>query len=205
MTVGPTATRFEVPIFPSLAAARDRELEAAERDAVQQQAGYIAGYERGIEAAAAQIHIEVARHRAAAANLEAAARVLHAAREELAKRDAVALRDIEQDVVTLATALAEAILCRELRATDDAVKDAVMRATALAPDRGTPIVRLHPDDAMSVGGISADDTIDWRSRITIVVDPSIEPGGCVVDVGACRIDAQIGSAIERMRSALLSS
>ena len=68
---------------------------------------------------------------------------------------------------------------------------------ALGDEVRTELIRreisLLQDDP---GAIEQDQTAE------IVADPTVEPGGCIVDVDACSIDAQIGSAIERMRAAL---
>jgi flagellar assembly protein FliH len=68
------------------------------------------------------------------------------------------------------------------------------------PERGEVVVRVHPDDAAAAADA---DVPELSARgIRIVADPSIEPGGCVLDVGDCRIDAQLGAAAARMRAAL---
>ena len=37
------------------------------------------------------------------------------------------------------------------------------------------------------------------ANVKVVSDPSVEIGGCVVDAGPCRIDAQVGPALRRAR------
>ena len=39
--------------------------------------------------------------------------------------------------------------------------------------------------------------------MTVIADPAVEPGGCILEVGDSRIDAQLGSALDRVRAALL--
>jgi len=41
-----------------------------------------------------------------------------------------------------------------------------------------------------------------EASVHVIADPSVEAGGCVVEAGPCRIDAQIGPAIERARALL---
>ena len=48
----------------------------------------------------------------------------------------------------------------------------------------------------------ADRRAPGREPFTIVADPSVERGGCIVEVGASQIDAQLAPALERMREAL---
>ncbi len=38
--------------------------------------------------------------------------------------------------------------------------------------------------------------------LTLVADPGVEPGGCILAVGDSRIDAQLGPALDRVRAAL---
>jgi flagellar biosynthesis/type III secretory pathway protein FliH len=37
-----------------------------------------------------------------------------------------------------------------------------------------------------------------------VADPTIEPGGCILESGSTRVDAQLGPALRRAKQALLS-
>ena len=43
-----------------------------------------------------------------------------------------------------------------------------------------------------------------QASIELVADPSIEPGGCILEAGSTRVDAQLGPALRRARQALLS-
>lgn len=195
--------RFEAPPLPPLAAFRDRREEAAEQFRLRRDAGYAEGFNAGYEAGLAQAEVDAeaaaTEHRSAAQRLDRLAGALQQAAADLARRDAVALAAIESDVFALAAAIAEEIVGYELRAADAPVLDALARVARLLPDRGTPVVRVHPDDAAV-----AEEAIDparWNGDVEIVADPGIERGGCVVDVGPCRIDGQIGPAIERLRAA----
>ena len=199
------AVRFEAPALPPLAAFRDRAEEAGERAQQRREAGYAdgyaAGYEMGLAQAARDGEAEALEHRRAATRLGQAADALQRAAADLAARDAAALAAIESDVLQLAFGLAEAIVGHELRATDTPVLDALARAARLLPDRGDSVVRVHPDDlAVAAAAVSAEPA-GWPGDVQVVGDRNVEPGGCVVDVGECRIDAQVGAAIERLRAA----
>lgn len=200
-----STVRFEAPALPPLAAFRDRREEATEQVQLRREAGYSDGYAEGYQTGLAQASRDVEaaaiEHRRAAVRLEQLAGVLQQAAADLASRDALALASIEADVLALARALAEEIVGHELRATDAPVLDALARAARLAPDRGAPVVRVHPGDAAVAEAAVAGDPGRWNGSVQIVADAGVEPGGCVVDVGACRIDAQIGPAIERLRAA----
>jgi flagellar biosynthesis/type III secretory pathway protein FliH len=66
---------------------------------------------------------------------------------------------------------------------------------ALARD-GDAVVRLHPDDVSTLGKLPS------GREMRIVADQRVERGGAIVEIGACTIDAQLGSALERVRKAL---
>lgn len=127
---------------------------------------------------------------------------LHAAIEDLHRRDAVGLAQLAEETVDLALAIATAVLGRELDTAVDPGRDALVRALAMAPDRGDAVARLHPDDLARLGTI--DDATGGRD-VQLVADHRVERGGCVLDVGAARIDAQMGPAIERVRAELATA
>ena len=119
---------------------------------------------------------------------------LTAAAAELQTRATVEMAQIEDDLAAAALTIAEAVIGRELALADAPGQDAIARALALAP-AGDAIVRLHPDDVATAGG-------DFGRELTILADPTVEPGGCIVEIGACTIDAQISTALDRVREAL---
>lgn len=196
------AQRFEAPALPALIGRREHERESAERSARLRDQGYLDGHAAGW--AAAQNDVDAARtdHRRSAERLDSVADALGAAVAELESRDGVALADIHADVVALAARLATEIVGRELRAVDQPVLEALGRVAALRPDRGEVVIRVNPVDLATAEEAVDADLLHWPAGARVVADPTIEPGGCVADVGSCRIDAQLGPAIERMRLAL---
>ena len=158
------------------------------------------GYEAGRAAAAEEA--EVARG-GLTAGLERALVALSQAGARIDAARAEAMAVAEEEIAAFAFEVDEAVLRSELALSDDPGREAVARALSLVPAEADVTVRLHPDDAAtldSLGGLGADD--DGR-RVTIVADPEVEPGGCIADTGACRIDAQLGAALERVRKVLL--
>src|SRR5437773_1636371 len=91
--------------------------------------------------------------------------------------------------------LAAAVVGRELQLSASPGSDALARALALVPAGCAAVARLHPDDVASVGDLSG--------AVTVIADPAVEPGGCILEVGDSRIDAQLGSALDRVRAALM--
>lgn len=160
------------------------ELVSARQEAFQ------AGYEEGRRDAERQCG-------AARSELERARAALIEAAVQLDGQRAAALAVAEEDVASLAFSVAEAVLQRELRLADDPGRDAVARALALLPPEVDVVLRLHPEDAALVESWSED-----GRRLSVVPDPAIERGGCLADAGACSIDAQVSTALARVRKVL---
>ena len=156
------------------------------------QDGFAAGRQDAVLAAEAQATTAAHATAAALQSLDAATAALH-------QRQTVEITDVEQHVVTLALALAEAVIQREVAAAAAPGRDALLRALALAPERVDAVARVHPDDLATIGDLAP---LTVERELTLVADPSVERGGCVLDVGPCRIDAQITPAIDRVRKAL---
>ena len=185
--------RVTAPAFPDLAtpesSARTRT-QVIDHRAAAWQAGYADGYAAGqAEAAAEAAAVERARLEQRA-GVEALLTSLRMAVDEVRIRDAVTLDSVALELTHAAVELAEAVLGREV--TTGA--EALARALALVPASSTPVARLHPADI---------DGLDVPDGVTVVADPSVERGGCLVDVEDTTIDAQLGPALARARAVLL--
>lgn len=212
-----SASRFEPPPLeaPLTDLARARvareartELELVMAEAAQE--GRAAGFEEGFLQGQRQIAAAVAEHQQATAQLCQAAAALAAASAQLAGHDAATLADLEQIALEMAVGIAEAIVDRELATVDEPLLEACRRAARFVPSRGDVVVRVHPQTAARITDDPADpdlarqiaETLDAHHRITFVADSTVEPNGCIVHVGALRIDPQIGPALARIRSEL---
>lgn len=174
------------PLPPSVAAAARRAGEDAYAEGLQR------GYEDGRIAAVAD----------AQADLSFALTALHAAIEDLHRRDTLGLATMADETVALALAIAESVIGREIDAAIDPGRDALARALALAPDRGAAIARFHPEDLARLGDVAP---IAGGREVSLLADPLVERGGCVLDVGPARVDAQISPALARIRAELSSA
>jgi len=170
----------------------------AEGHAEGKAVGYAEGYQQG-NAEAAERALQAMREREE--RLTSALQALSSAARECSERQAVAIDDIERSIVTAIFDLAETLVGRELSHTRTPGRDALARALAMAKSHGPATARLHPDDIETLGTLT--DIAPGRV-IEIVPDPSVEVGGCVLEAGAQRVDAQIGTAIARAKKALLS-
>ena len=103
---------------------------------------------------------------------------------------------LERAAAELAFKITEAMVGRELKLSSSPGLEAVRRALAESPENDGAVVRLNPADAEALGDIS-----ELKSA-TIVPDPSIGVGGCVLEVGAAFVDARIEASLARVRTVL---
>lgn len=198
-----TEPAFARMAFPAL---RDTDRAAAEARGVAQ--GHAAGYAAGLRAAAAEITERDARRdaeltaavRAAEARTERALAALTAATRALDERALPLISEAEESIVTLAVQLAEALVGQELSVAEAAARLAVERVLAVAGPDSVRAVRLNPDDLAAL-----DENVRRRSRLTFVADPGLASGDAVADLADGFLDARVGTAMNRVREALLLS
>jgi len=161
--------------------------------------GYAAGRAEGLAAGRAAASAEAA---SASARLEGLGRSLASAADDLRRRQALELAGLEDALARTAIDLAAAIVGRELAASASPGADALARALALVPAGCVAVARLHPTDVAALG----DERVgEAPAALTLIADPAVEPGGCILEVGDSRIDAQLGPALDRVRTALLGT
>jgi flagellar assembly protein FliH len=162
--------------------------ERAERDA--RRAGYTAGLSEAraeTEAASQQAHAEQASVLQALEGAVAQARkILESERPRL-----------EHAAVELAFQIAQAVLARELKLAVSPGLDAVRRAIAEAPETTGAVIRMNPVDVQALG-----DASQLGESLTVVPDPDVGAGGCILEVGAALVDARIEASLERVRKVL---
>jgi flagellar assembly protein FliH len=169
--------------------------------------GHAAGYAAGLAAAATEAaaaeQVRAAELAAAEAGreqrLSAALDVLEQAADACRRHEAVAVAEVEDVVTALALDVAGAVLARELAVATDPGRDALARALTLAPEDGRLTARLHPDDVAALADVT--DLAAGRP-LTVVADPAVERGGCVVEGSGATVDAQTGPALARVAAAL---
>ena len=151
--------------------------------------GFQQGYADGRSAAIADV----------GADVSFALTALHGAIEDLSRREVMGLEAFGAEAMALGLAIAEEILGRELELVTNPALDALHRALVIAPDRGAVVARFHPDDLEL---IEPNALATLGREVELVADRSVERGGCLLDVGAMRVDAQLGPALQRVREAL---
>ncbi len=170
------------------------------------ESGYRDGWDQGFNEARVSVEQASAAERAAwqqeqTRRLSSALDALASAVVELQLRQAIELTNLEDTVAAAAFDLAGALLGRELELSRSPGRDAVARALALAPSGESLVVRLNPADVETLGSI--DDLLAGR-QYTVLPDPSVESGGCLLDAKDCRVDARLATAIARARQVMLN-
>lgn len=107
--------------------------------------------------------------------------------------------EVVRDAIGLAFEVASALVGDAVAHATSPAFGAVVRALEVAPEGEELRVRVHPDAAISAEEIAE---LAVGSSVRVLSDPAIERSGCVVEIGACRIDGQIGPALERVRAVL---
>ncbi|QCR43384.1 hypothetical protein C1N91_07330 [Curtobacterium sp. SGAir0471] len=206
-----TDTTVQRVAFPVLGSATTRD-RAAAADVRGHAAGYAAGL-RAAQAETAALHARLeAEHevRLAALRAETVRRVqvLDAATSAMLSQVAPVLRDAEESLVDAALDLAEAVVGHVIRSgrQDDATGDgleahhtpgaeATVRRALASLDATVPVtVRLSPADAARVA--------DLALAVPVVADPTLHDGDVVVDLPDGLLDARLGTALDRARTAL---
>jgi flagellar assembly protein FliH len=164
-------------------------VEAARREGFE--AGFAEGFQEGYDdgLSRARDHTQL---------LAQLVQRLSDAADALLTRETTAREEIENDVVETAFTIAEALVGHALAQPDERARAAIARALALAPEQGLVTARLNPADV----AVIEPERLATGRAIEFVADPSVLPGDCVIDVGACRVDARIGAALERVREVL---
>jgi flagellar assembly protein FliH len=160
-------------------------------------AGYEAGYadgQRDAEAAARDAE------RAGAARVDnavsALCRSVDAARSAYEERSA----QLEDAVPRFAFDLLEALFGRESALAVDPGREAVARALALDDSTAPAVARLSPEDADTIGELA---DLSPSRPLTVIADPTVEPGGALVEIGTTTIDTQLSRALERVRAVIV--
>jgi flagellar assembly protein FliH len=187
-----------------LAEARSRSEEiAGEARSRGLEEGRVAGHKSGEEAgrkAGREEGLAVCRQDTAtlAATLETMVADFGSRRERL-------IKEAERDLLLLSVRIAERVLRRELRADASAAASAAAEAISLAADRSRVEVRINPADeaAVSEGHAELGKRFSDLQDISLVPDPGVERGGCLVSTASGEVDLQVETQLERIAALLV--
>ena len=175
---------------------RSRRVNVVDQLEAARQEAYDEGYAAGLSAA--RESVDAARAEALRRGVDA----LHQAATAIESGRANAIAVVEEDAAQLAVELTRTLVDHELSMSEDEVSATVRRALRLTASGEDLVVRLHPEEMLDAALLQPHVP---DCRVSVVADPEVERGGCVIDAGPCRIDAQIEPALARVRWALLSA
>lgn len=109
---------------------------------------------------------------------------------------------IESDLVELAIQIAKTVVRREVTIDREVALTLVRVSLAKLNQRTAAEVHLNPEDLAYIN--TRLDKLDFRGTVTLVEDPSISLGGCLVHTETGEIDARIESQFDEIAFGLLS-
>lgn len=162
------------------------------------QAAYDRGFADGQEVASAVLQTEINTLTERLRNLDGAIRALQ-------QQYAEAIASLEPVAFDLAVTIAEAILGYEAQRSLECVLAQARAALEQYHGKDAVRIRLHPSslEALEQAGNPLVREAAQQD-ITLVADPSIEPGGCVLETAIGTFDAQLKTQLERARHLLAS-
>ncbi len=133
-----------------------------------------------------------------------AAQTFRAAAQELTKAARAGVQGAEGEIVRLALAVAEKVVRREIAADPAFVAGLVRRCLARIVRRSEVRLRVHPADHAKV--LAEREAILRESgvghELTVVADPRVGRGGCVVETPDYVVDGTIESQLARAGEAI---
>jgi flagellar assembly protein FliH len=183
--VAAPAAQAAAPVTPEALSIQQQErLAALEREAFTK--GYAQGERAGLEAGGKR----------AEAMLRRVAQTL----EELGTLRKDLMQQSERQMVQLALTLARRVVHREITLDPELIAAMAHVAIKKLGISNPSTIRLHPDDYTIV----ARDGDRWSgSNVSVVPDPSISRGGCMVESDFGNIDGSLDRQFDEMARALL--
>lgn len=118
------------------------------------------------------------------------------------------LHDFESDLQDLATAMAKAILKKDLEIDDQAMRSIIL--SAMQEYRNQEWIRIYVSDKTANILLKADHSIvdalkDISENVKVVVSPDLNDGGCILETPDQVIDAGVDSQLQKIKSAIGSA
>ena len=118
-------------------------------------------------------------------------------------RDIAALKDeilgqAESDIIRLTIAVAERLLCGELKHNPDSIVAIVKEAIKMARSNGDVTIRVNPEDAATLKEHISElaEYISNTDKVRIEGSESLTPGGCIVETETNSIDMSLETRLE---------
>jgi flagellar assembly protein FliH len=173
---------------------RAREAEARASEATRKEE-HDRGYEVGLKAGQAQLKAQTDALNARVARLD---QILNALSRPLPELET----EVEQQLVLLALAVGKQLARRELKTDPGQITALIREAVGRLPAAARDVrVHLHPEDAAAVAERLA--TAGQERAWSVVEDPTLARGGCLVRSENSQIDARLESRVNAIVSSML--
>jgi flagellar assembly protein FliH len=175
---------------PVVSRAHDRKKADNTVDLLRQalQESEARGYQAGLAKAQAEAQVTLDTLAARVAQLDSILQLLGAPLQQL---DA----EVEKELLHLTLAVGKQLARRELRVDPTQVIGIIRESLSQLPAAARDIrVHLHPEDAATVRERLAEPAQDRRAW-TIIEDPTLSRGGCVIRTENSQIDARLDSRV----------
>lgn len=160
--------------------------EAAVRKAAEE--AYAQGFAKGHQAGGQEVReaLEALVRKTAEETAVRMSQLLHNTRDHLKRSE----DQISQHILALACDLARQVVRQELRSNTDHLRPVIAEALTQLVDDGLPAtVRMNPTDLALMQGALMENM--GKAPPAFVADPSISPGGCLVESASTTVDATI--------------
>jgi flagellar assembly protein FliH len=176
-------------------ASRARDADAARASDAARQAEMNRGYEAGVAAGRAELKKQTDTLAASVARLD---EILNRLCRPLPQLE----EEVEQQLVLLALAVGKQLARRELKTDPGQIAALIREAVGRLPAAAREVrVHLHPEDAAAIAErlAAAGSERAW----TVIEDPTLTRGGCLVRSENSQIDARVESRVNAMVSSML--
>ncbi len=130
---------------------------------------------------------------------------LHRLFEELVVRRNALLYEAETFILRLVMAISEKVIRHELEENPHYVQTMVRETLNYVVDKDIVVVRVHPDDLVTVQSIPEDSPLSLADfkKLEFVEDAAVERGGCIVETNSGIIEATLKVKLEEIEANLL--
>lgn len=171
-----------------------RRVTEAEK-AAQEKAQFTKGYEDGLAAARKEIEPQLAKLRQRVVQLDS---IIGSLAKPFAQLDA----EVEEQLTLLALTVGKQMVRRELKTDPAQVIGVIRESVGRLPVASRDVrVHLHPEDAAVVREHLAMPTSNEQRAWSIVEDPAMSRGGCIIRTDISQIDARLDARLNAVVAA----
>lgn len=126
---------------------------------------------------------------------------------ELKDEHQVALKKLEESVVSISLMVAQHIIGRQATEDSKLVLDMVRKAIDSLENDFVYKIHVHPNSVHILEEVKSSllDDKEVSNKIVITSDTSVDEGGCVLETSAGMIDARISSQLDMLKKPLINS